>query len=272
MQWIIFSDLDGSLLNYHDYSFDEAKTSLKTIQKLKIPLILTTSKTRAEVELIMREMELEEPFIVENGAAIFFPVGYRGWRITSNIADPSYNIIHLGMPYLEIRRFVMKAASRFGIKGFGDLSVEEIAELTGLPYDKAILAKKREFTEPFYFGNEKDMDELLQLALAAKIKIVQGGICYHFVGLHQDKGKAVQSTKDIIRRHVGKEVRAVGIGDSANDIPMLEHVDIPVLIPHANGRFETVELPNLIKARSPGSRGWNEVMEGILNDIEGNRA
>jgi len=69
MRWVIFSDLDGSFLNYDDYSSEEAKPALEKIRRREIPLILTTSKTRTEVEFILGEMGLEEPFIIENGGA-----------------------------------------------------------------------------------------------------------------------------------------------------------------------------------------------------------
>ncbi|MDO9558079.1 MAG: HAD-IIB family hydrolase [Syntrophales bacterium] len=268
MKLVIFSDLDGSLLNYDDYSFEEARPALEKIRRWEIPLILTTSKTRAEVEIILGEMGFEEPFIIENGAALFFPAGYRGWDMANGIAMKSYGVMQLGMPYAEIRTFVKRMTPRFKIRGFGDCSVQEIADMTGLPYDKAVLAKEREFTEPFLLGEEKDIEDLKYLASKDKIKIVRGGMFYHFMGIHQDKGEAVKITKSIFRRRIGEEVRFVGIGDSANDIPMLEHVDIPVLIPHADGRFEHVDLPNLTRAGSPGSKGWNEVVEGILDDFE----
>ncbi len=143
--------------------------------------------------------------------------------------------------------------------------------MTGLPYDKAGLAKERDFTEPFLPGDDKDIEDLERLAAKDGIGVTRGGMFYHFIGLRQDKGKAVEIAKDIFRRHMGDDVRFVGIGDSTNDIPMLERVDVPVLIPHADGRFEQVHLPNLIRAASPGSRGWNETMEGMLNDIERRR-
>lgn len=272
MRWVIFSDLDGSLLNYDDYSFEKARPALEKIRRWGIPLILTTSKTRTEVEIILGEMGLEEPFIVENGGALLFPAGYRGWDMANGIATQSYTMIQLGIPYAEIRAFVKRMTPRFKIRGFGDCSVQEIADMTGLPYDKARLAKEREFTEPFLLGEEKDIDDLSYLASKDKIKIARGGMFYHFMGIHQDKGEAVKLMKSIFRRHIGDEVRFVGIGDSANDIPMLEHVDIPVLISHADGRFEDVDLPNLTRADSPGSKGWNEAVEGILDDFEKRRA
>jgi len=268
MRWVIFSDLDGCLLNDDDYSFDEARPALEKIKRLEIPLILTTSKTRAEVEVLMREMNFEEPFIVENGAALFFPGKYRGWDLEEGISFRSYVMIQLGISYAEIRAFVKKMTPRFRIRGFGDCSVRETADMTGLPLEKAALAKEREFTEPFLPGDEKELEDLGRQALEDGIKITRGGMFHHFIGLHQDKGKAVEIAKGVFRRHMGDAVRFVGIGDSANDIPMLERVDIPVLIPHADGLFESADLPNLIRASSPGSRGWNEAVEDILNDVE----
>jgi mannosyl-3-phosphoglycerate phosphatase len=268
MRLVIFSDLDGSLLNYDDYSFDEARPTLEKIKIREIPLILTTSKTRTELEIIQEEMGLKEPFITENGAAIFFPAGYRRWDMANGTEVPSYRVIQLGMSYAGIRAFAERMSSRFKIRGFGDCSVQEIADMTGLSLDKARTAKEREFTEPFLLGDEKDFEELSFLAAKEKIKIARGGMFYHFIGLYQDKGMAVEIAKDIFRRYIEDEIRFAGIGDSANDIPMLEHVDIPVLIPHSDGTFERVDLPNLVRAGYPGSRGWNEAVGGILDDFE----
>ena len=268
MRWVLFSDLDGSLLNHDDYSFAEARPALEKIKRFGIPLILTTSKTRREVEAILAEMDLLEPFIVENGAALFFPARYRGWDLAGGVPFQSYVMFKLGVSYVEIRAFVKRTASRFGVKGFGDWSVEEIVEITGLPPEKVRLAKEREFTEPFLPGDEKEMEELRRLALKEGIAITRGGMFHHFIGAAQDKGKAVKVAQGLFRRNWGDGVRFIGIGDSANDIPMLERVDVPVLVPHLDGSFERVDLPNLIRAFSPGSRGWNEAVWGILNDVE----
>lgn len=49
---IILPDLDGTLLDpRHAYSFQEALPALKAINHRHIPLILCSSKTRAEIEL-----------------------------------------------------------------------------------------------------------------------------------------------------------------------------------------------------------------------------
>lgn len=105
MKIIIFTDLDGSLLNHDGYSFDDATPVLNRIKQYQIPLILTTSKTRREVELLQGVMGIREPFIVENGGGIFFPAGYRGFTIPKGQQKSGYTLVLLGMPYNRIRSF-----------------------------------------------------------------------------------------------------------------------------------------------------------------------
>jgi len=141
-------------------------------------------------------------------------------------------------------------------------------ELTGLSVEDAKLAKEREFTEPFVLERETDFEGLSDLALKEGMKMVRGGRFFHFLSVHQDKGKAVEIVKDIFRENCGEEMIAIGLGDSENDLPMLKNVDIPVLIPHYDGGYEEFNLQNLVRSRYPGSKGWNESVEEILNDLE----
>ncbi|MDO9585449.1 MAG: HAD hydrolase family protein, partial [Syntrophales bacterium] len=154
---IIFTDLDGSLLNHDDYSFDGAVPSLERISDPKVPLIIATSKTRREVELLQGVMGIREPFIIENGGGIFFTAGYRGFTIPKGQPKSVYTLVRLGMPYSRIRSFFVTIRAQFGARGFGDLSVEEVSELTGLSLKQAELAKAREFTEPFLLERDEDL-------------------------------------------------------------------------------------------------------------------
>ncbi|RLI93151.1 MAG: hypothetical protein DRO95_00515, partial [Candidatus Altiarchaeales archaeon] len=47
-RYIIFTDLDGTLID-EEYSYRDAEDALSIIKKREIPLILCTSKTRAEI-------------------------------------------------------------------------------------------------------------------------------------------------------------------------------------------------------------------------------
>jgi mannosyl-3-phosphoglycerate phosphatase len=266
---IIFTDLDGSLLNHDDYSFQGAKPALERIRACNIPLIFTTSKTRREVELLHKKMALQEPFIVENGGGIFFPGRYKKLTIKNSIKNQNYRFIQLGIFYTDILNFVQGIKDEFEIQAFSDCTPAEIMRFAGLSKSDAAYAKKREFTEPFMMKGTAALNRLRHLARKNGIEITQGGRFYHFIGANQDKGKAVKIVIEVFRQNSGGRITSIGVGDSKNDIPLLAAVDIPVLIPHPDGKYEKIKLSKLIKAPFPGSRGWNEAVERVLDELPG---
>lgn len=268
MNLLIFTDLDGTLLDHFDYSYEAAKAALGRIRHQQIPMIFITSKTRLEIERLQADMQIQEPFISESGATLYFPNGYREFKINKGFRRPPYTIIQLGAAYSEIRRFIYSVKERFKIKGFGDLSVEEIVQLTGLSQEQAAIAKQREFTEPFFIEDETKLPELAAIAASRGFKITAGGRFLHLIGIRQDKGLAVRLCVDIFDKNTDGGIVTVALGDSANDISMLKSVDIPILLPHDDGSYEDINLPNLIKADLPGSRGWNSAVLNVFSSLQ----
>ncbi len=244
---IIFTDLDGTLLNHEDYSFDEASEMLDFIKMHNIPLIFTTSKTKKECEMLQEKIGLDAPFIVENGACIF---GMEGGDV------------QLGLHYSDIRLFMDSVKETFDIQAFSDMSVEAVMEYTDFSYDLAKMAKERDFSEPFLIKDERKLTALEKLAEEAGMKILKGGRFYHLVGIEQDKGKAVSRVLEVYH-----DRDSIGLGDNYNDVDMLRIVDTPILIPHHEGKYIDVEIPNLIRALHKGSLGWNESLKKILKDV-----
>ncbi|MCO4797949.1 MAG: HAD-IIB family hydrolase, partial [Colwelliaceae bacterium] len=70
LKTLIFSDLDGTLLDHFTYQSTAANETIQQLKSANIPVILNTSKTFAEVKIILDELQLTTPFIIENGAAI----------------------------------------------------------------------------------------------------------------------------------------------------------------------------------------------------------
>lgn len=264
---IVFTDLDGTLLNHSDYSWEAARPALERIRELGIPLVICTSKTRPEVELIRQDMGLTGPFIVENGGGIFFPLEFEELPVGAAVIMDTYRCLPLGVPYARIRSFLEEAMKDFSIRGFGDMTEEEVSQLTGLANEQAALAKVREFTEPFVMENEADLPALERTAHLKGLIITRGGRFFHCMGLGNDKGEAVRRVTETFSRHWQEGVLSMGFGDSPNDFPLLKAVDIPVLIPHEDGTFEDLDLPGLVRAPYHGCRGWNEAALGVISDI-----
>ena len=67
---VIFTDLDGTLLNRDTFKFDEIKDYIKNLINNGITIIPNTSKTNAELYNFIKELGINIPFIAENGSAI----------------------------------------------------------------------------------------------------------------------------------------------------------------------------------------------------------
>jgi mannosyl-3-phosphoglycerate phosphatase len=187
--------------------------------------------------------------------------------IDDGMQEGAYRVIRWGLPYQDIRCAVQAARRQFAIKGFGDMDVVEVAQLTGLSLEKAALAKQRQFSEPFVMEDPARLKELGTWAAGRGLAVVQGGRFFHLIGAGQDKGRAVRYLAEVLRRSVSEPMVTIGIGDSPNDETMLAAVDVPVLMPQVDGTLVDLQMSGLIIGSRPGSRGWNEAVLNILNSM-----
>jgi mannosyl-3-phosphoglycerate phosphatase len=264
MAVIIFTDLDASLLDHEGYGFAGAAEALEWIRRDRIPLIAVTSKCRPEVEAVRMQLGIRDPFIVESGAALYVPEGYRRLRVSDALPEEGYRVFRWGMPYRLVRDALAAARQRFPVRGFGDMDAAEVMRRTGLPLDQAILARQREHSEPFILADPSRLRDLENWAAARDLAIVRGGRFFHLIAAAQSKGRAVTHLIGLFRQILDKPPVTIGIGDSPNDASMLAVVDLPVLLPHDDGTLAQVPLAGLIRGRAPGSRGWNQVVLRLL--------
>jgi len=225
---VLFADLDGALLD-EKYSYQTVKPVIDQLLILNTAIVFCSSKTRAEIEFYRRQMGINDPFISENGSAIFIPKGYFKFGYSFTWSSHKYNVIELGAAYSAVRGELGKAKEKSAAKiiGFGDMTEKEIAKDSGLPLELAKLAKRREYDEPFRIveGNEK---EVLELITKESYRYTKGGRYFHMLG-NTDKGRAVTLLKGLYAKSF-HELITYGIGDSSNDLPMLEMVDIPIFV------------------------------------------
>lgn len=262
---LVFTDLDGTLLDHASYSFEPALPVLAVLKDNNIPLIVCTSKTRAEIELIRVQLNNMHPFISENGGAVFIPRNYFPEIPQATRKDADYYIIDLGTAYSRLREAFkhMCTALPGQLKGFGDCAPEEIAHLCGFPLSSAVLAKKREYDEPFLAKDGVSYELLQKIADRFDLRINRGGRFNHLTG-HHDKGQAVLLLRDLYRQQSG-DLTMIALGDSHNDLPMLEVADYPILIKKHDGSYDSsITLDNLILSRSSGPSGWCESLLELL--------
>jgi len=226
-----------------------------------------SSKTRAEIEVIREDMGLNTPFVSENGGAIFFDsYNFSNPPLNEAVLKGRYYVVELGVPYKIIVSALKRIKKELGwnIKGFSDMSVEEIAYLTGMDLSFAYLASLREYDEPFLILDDvKDIAPLVKRASEMGLKVFKGGKFYHIQGKN-DKGKAVEILISWYKKNRG-DIITIGLGDSPNDFPMLTKVDFPILI--SSERHYKVNLPNLRISKHSGPKGWSEEVLRIIKKL-----
>ncbi len=209
-----------------------------------------------------KRLDNDHPFISENGGGIYIPAGYFPFH-GSGDHQGGYEVIALGSPYEEIRKRFAAMRARLGtaVRGFGDMTIEEVADLTGLTLEEARLAKQRDFEEPFIFSGEPD-DRFLREIEGERLRWTQGRF-FHLMGDHH-KGRAVNMLRKLYERRDGP-VMTIGIGDSLNDLPFLFAVDRPVLVKKESGRYDArIDIPGLVRTEGIGPAGWNEAVLELL--------
>ena len=267
--WVLFSDLDGTLLDASTYSFEPARAALEERRGRGIPVVLCTSKTAGETLRHQREMGLVGPFVVEAGGGIYVPNGYFEALFPSAVERGDHLLLPLGEWYEAVRAALREIREKLGVglRGFGDLSAEEVARETGLTVEEATLARGREFDEPFILEEESPavVERLRRLAADRGLRVSRGGRFYHLHG-DTDKGRAVAWLKALFARKLG-EVRTVGIGDSAIDLPMLAAVDVAYAVQKPDGTHDEAlcaSLPALRRVPLPGPAGWAAAVRELL--------
>ncbi len=257
---IVFTDLDGTLLDQHNYSYQPALPGLQRIRKARIPLVFVTSKTRAEVEVFRRLLGNDHPFIVENGGAVFIPKGYFPFPLPHLPLRDNYQVIALGVPYAELVCSLETASTQTAcrVKGFCQMTVAEIASRCQMSSGQALLARQREFDEPFVCLDARCLDRLLEAIERQGKRWTEGGRFYHITG-NNDKVVAVKKLVELYQRGLG-EVTTIGLGDGPNDASFLNHVDCPVVIcsPAWQGLKDLV--PRGVVTCRPGPEGWSQAI------------
>jgi len=266
---VVITDLDGTLLDQQTYSYESSLPAVQRLWTWRIPIVLCSTKTRAEMLPLWRQLELRDPFICESGGAIHVPPGYFQFTAIEMKRNGPFEVLELGSDVHGLRERLAQAARSCGVvfRSFGSLSLDEINELTGLPRDQAFRAWQREYDEPFVIesGNAAQLIAALQ---AHGLTVTKGDRFYHLTGGH-GKGEAVRRLLDLYRRQWG-DVVSVGLGNSANDLPFLREVDRPVLVrnPDRSWDSEVIQsLPSVARTECVGPQGWREAIEQILAEI-----
>lgn len=261
---LIFTDLDGTLLDIHTYDWQPASAWLEKLQDNQIPVILCSSKTAAETLEIQHDLGLAGlPFIAENGAVIQLDVRWDD--------HPNAPRLINGTPHSDIRQVVNQLRDKDGFKftTFDDVDERVIGEWTGLNRDRAGLARLHEASVTLVWRDSDDrMKQFASQLMQLGFKFIQGARFWHILDVRCGKDQAVNWLIDEYRKREGVVPTTIGLGDGPNDAPLLDNVDYAVVVKGINrlGIQLQDDLPERVYHTSqPGPEGWREGLDHFLS-------
>ncbi|MFC3052888.1 HAD-IIB family hydrolase [Kordiimonas pumila] len=257
---VIFSDLDGTLLDHETYGFEAAKPAFEILKARGIPLVLASSKTAVEIATLREKMGFTHcPAIIENGSGLLPAGPFDTKSIDQTVYKKLRNTVQALPPHL--RRLY---------QGFGDWTVAEITAKTGLPTHEAQQASKRQFSEPgLWSGTEKELASFIQHLTNHNISARHGG---RFLTLSYGGTKGVKMGQ-ILDRYTTDTTRppSLALGDAPNDIEMLEAADIGVIIKNPHGTkiapLQGEQTGTIRRSDKPGPEGWAYSVLSILHEM-----
>ena len=255
---MVFTDLDGTLLDHETYSYEAANEALGLLRANSIPLILASSKTAAEIAPLREQLGFSNcPAIVENGAGIL---------------DAGKAALTDKASYSKLLEAIANVDStlRDCFRGFSQFTAEEIAQATSLSLAAAKLAKDRQFSEPgIWSGNSDNLARFKQRLADMGIVAQQGG---RFISLSLGGNKA-DRLKEIATAYTNAtgDIHTIALGDSLNDIKMLKAATRGIIVANPHG----VHIPvmdeehqgTISRTSLTGPSGWNKAVIDVLKNI-----
>ena len=266
LQPIIFTDLDGTLLDHADYNTNNISELLQQLQNAHIPVVFNTSKTFCEVIELKNDLNIQQPFIVENGAAVFIPEDYFELKPIGCKKIGAYWCYAMAKPLSSLLDDLntLKADYKAHYKLFSDLSSEQISELTGLDDAQARRAQTRDYSDPLYwYGNDELLTAFVNDVEALGYDIKIGGRFIH-IAKNTDKSAAQQWLVKQFTHHFRKPLTVIALGDSDNDKQMLEQANIAIIIANPASKKPVKLSRNKARySQSPAPLGWIEEITSL---------
>jgi len=262
---IIFTDLDGTLLDHKSYGVRAALPAIDLLVRRGLSIVPVSSKTAAEIRRWIRLLTLEGPFICENGCGIVIPAGRFARMPDAAVRVDGEWTIALGMDVAKVATALEGLSDTLGFRyrTLDRMSSEELSTLTGLSGAELEGCLDREYDLPFVIQGAHDAEAIRRTAAEKGFYFTKGGRFYHLTG-GCNKGEAVRILADLYRKETTDPL-FVGIGDSLNDLPMFQAVDRAFLVQKPDGSYDP-QVPEDAARRIQGigPRGWRAAVEEVM--------
>lgn len=236
---IIFLDLDGTLRNNEKRVSERCRKILKKLEEKGIKIIFTTGRSLSHTALINRQFLSGGYVISSNGAEIY----------NVNTNEVIYNNTISSVNIMFLNELVKKYNLFFTVNAFTKCYTNKLEEDTGLIYQKDLMSLNslkisQVIIESSSLNNMKlfrrDLSTNGELRIINKSKNItnpSGLLFYDITNSDVSKGVAARYLCDYFNIDYTK---TMAVGDSDNDIELLNFVKVKVAMANATDKLKAV--------------------------------
>tara|TARA_Y200000002_G_scaffold368945_1_gene362550 strand:+ start:511 stop:1359 length:849 start_codon:yes stop_codon:yes gene_type:complete len=264
---VFFSDIDGTIINNNSFCYGNNIDVIKQLLEANHYVIFNSSKTFNEIDYMLKSENLSIPFICETGGGIYCPKDFfdstqkeRGGYdiIFESVRQSSFNA--------QIKETLTKEFKN-EIVFFDELSLKMRERFSGLSGDDLERASNRDFSLLFkWHTNNEELLKLKNILDDFNLTVIRGGRFFHICsGFNKYSAMQLIMSK-INNTNPEKLFKTVGLGDSSNDIDMLNQTDYRCIVQSTNNTLLIAGLSNknFILSSTPAPEGWQECVENVF--------
>ena len=268
--FVLFTDIDGTITNKYTHAFEGSDVWLKKLNKLGIAVIFASSKTFLEICNIQEQLNINQPFIFENGSAIALPKNQLNYTDTGSEGEIYHDfVIHSLVPKnLDIQLWNDEINKLYPGNFFSLQSGSrvQLMQITGLTEELLKLAQQRMFTQTYFFSDQKISlksinDKLTRLNAVA----VQGSRFITVSHKLASKGNAIRYYLNSLQDDK-LDIRSYSVGDGKNDYSMFGETNFSYFL--TDNISVTLKTPNTYIINPEGPLGFIKVCKKIIEEFE----
>lgn len=257
-RYIIFTDLDGTMIGHDDYQFGSVPAILHKLQQQCVSVIFNTSKTWAEVQEIQKQLNYFAPCVVENGGGIHVPALGPWQPLTALKLEGSVS-------REDINKVLDQVGQEFNFERFRDWNINKLIQHTGLQAKQAEQANQRLYSEPLLWCDTSTALVRFKAKLQDfGLRLVQGGRFCHVMG-QQDKSIAMAVLIAAYESEFNSRPLTIALGDNQNDHLMLLNADIACVMPLPDRPVMQLQRKSAtLYSNVQAPQGWTDFITQLL--------
>ncbi|EOT27908.1 Cof-type HAD-IIB family hydrolase [Enterococcus saccharolyticus] len=241
---IIFSDIDGTLLDENHQLTNETRQVVQELQRRDVKIVLTSARPPKAMITIAEELTLQTPLVCFNGALITQVQSQQFVDLYSVALERLdtlmlYQLITSMFPAISINIY---SSDRWLVEKIGTWEQQEM-DITGVQPEvvdmHVFLKEYHPIHKILCMGDEK---EIAQLEIALISANLLGVTCHlskttYLEIINKDVSK-LAALEFLCRKYSLSLEEAVAIGDNYNDLPMIQHAGIGIAMGNAPERIK----------------------------------